>query len=387
MCRVTRFSEASEQESLLSLIIATAPDAIITADADGLILSFSPAAERIFGFSEDELRGKNLTVLMPEPYRSEHDGYMDKYLTTGEKHVIGIGREVRAQRKNGDVFVAELAVGELKFGRHHVFTGFIRDADDRARAETRARDLQIRLERVARIQLMGEMSAALAHEVNQPLAAISNFAEAARRALGSEAPDLDAISNHVAAIAEQSMRAGEIIRRMRKLVDRGKADIRPDDINDIIKEAVRVGRMSPAIGGPHVHLDLEKDLPPVLADRVQIQQVLLNLMSNALEAVSDAKHRLTIESHLEDDSDRIILRAGHNGEEVVVSIHDNGPGIPEDMLPTLFEPLVTTKTTGLGIGLAVCRTIILAHGGRIWAENTENGADFHFTLPVAPVGV
>ncbi|NNF89941.1 MAG: PAS domain S-box protein [Boseongicola sp.] len=373
----------AKDASLLALIIETAPDAIITADGDGRIMSFSPAAERIFGYSERDVLGENLSILMPEPYRSEHDGYLARYRETGEKRIIGVGREVRAKRKSGEVFVAELAVGELKFGQRNVFTGFIRDASDRAKAETRARDLQIRLERVARIQMLGEMSSALAHEINQPLAAISNFAEAAKRALGEDAPDLEAIARQVGAISEQSLRAGEIIRRMRKLVDRGKADIRPDNINDIILEAVRVGRMTAGTEGPHVHLDLGRELPKVMADRIQIQQVLLNLMRNALEAVSEDDHALTIESRLKKDGQRIVLRAGHSDSEVVVSIHDGGPGIPEHIMETLFEPLVTTKAAGLGVGLAICRTIVTAHGGRIWAENTADGAMFHFTLPVA----
>lgn len=372
----------ADETSLLALIIETAPDAIITADDQGRMLSFSPAAERIFGHREDEVLGKNLTILMPDPYRSEHDGYMERYLRTGEKHIIGTGREVRAMRKSGEIFVAELAVGELKFGKTHVFTGFIRDADDRAKAESHARDLQFRLERVARIQMLGEMSAALAHEINQPLAAIANFAEAAQKSLSEDAPDLQAIAEHVSAIADQSLRAGEIIRRMRKLVDRGRADIRPEDINDIIMEAVRVGRLTVSSIGPHVHLDLGQNLPKVMADRIQIQQVILNLMRNALEAVS-GEHELTIASRRDTPSSRITLRAGLREDEVRVCVHDSGPGIPQHLLDRLFEPLVTTKRTGLGIGLAVCRTIIEAHGGRIWAENTGDGASFHFTLPRA----
>ena len=373
-----------EDSSLLALIIETAPDAIITADTNGNILSFSPAAERIFGHTEAEVIGRNVTMLMPEPYRSEHDGYMDHYLKTGERRIIGIGREVRAQRKSGEIFLAELAVGELKFGKDHVFTGFIRDADDRAKAETRARELQHSLERVSRIQMLGEMSAALAHEINQPLAAITNFAEAAKHALGSDAPDLDAIAKQVTAISEQSMRAGEIIRRMRKLVERGTANIQREDINDIILEAIRVGRLSTTSERLHLEFDLGEELPDVMADRIQIQQVILNLMRNAIEALTDDEHRVKIASNLSNRVERIVLKAGHVNDQVVVSIHDSGPGIPDHIQERLFDPMVTTKTRGLGIGLAVCRTIIAAHGGRIWAENVDDGAVFHFTLPVAP---
>lgn len=367
--------------SLLKLIIQTAPDAIITADADGYILTFSPAAERIFGYSEAEVRGKNLTCLMPEPYRSHHDGYMEHYLQTGEKHIIGIGREVHAQRKSGEVFVAELAVGELRLDGTHIFTGFIRDVTDRVDAEERARYLHRSLERVSRIQMLGELSSALAHEINQPLAAISNFAKAAEHTLDSDRPDMDALQKHVAAMSEQSLRAGEIIRRMRKLVDRGSADLNPEDINEIIEDAVRVSRLT-GHTGPEIELELAAGLPKVLADRIQIQQVVLNLMNNAIEAVVDQDQApVHISSRLSNARERIKLRANSSDSEVVVTVSDTGPGISEDLIDRVFDPLVGDKANGLGVGLAICRSIIDAHGGRIWAENTGHGADFHFTLP------
>ena len=371
------------ETSLLELIIQTAPDAIITADAEGKILSFSPAAERMFGFTEDEVVGRNLACLMPEPYRSQHDGFIRRYLESGEKHVIGIGREVRARRKSGEIFVAELAVGELVLDDRHVFTGFVRDASDRAEAETRARELQRRLDRVTRMQMLGEMSSALAHEINQPLAAITNFARAAQRTLAGPAPDLALLSRQVEAIAEQSLRTGEIIRRMRRMIDRGKAEIRADNINDIIEEAVRVGRATSEHHGPKIELDLAADLPPVLADRIQIEQVLINLINNAFDALSDEDQPLRICSELAQADERILLRAGVNASEVMISVLDTGPGIPDEMMSTIFEPLVSNKRTGIGIGLAISRAIVEAHGGRIWAENGPEGAEFHFTLPIA----
>ena len=372
--------------SLLELIIQTAPDAIVTADVHGRILSFSPAAERIFGYGEAEVTGQNLTCLMPEPYRHHHDDYMARYLATGEKRIIGIGREVRAQRKSGDVFLAELAVGELKMGASHVFTGFIRDVTDRVEAENRARDLQRRLDRVSRIQMLGEMSSAMAHEINQPLTAISNFANAVRRSLDGEAPDLERISDQIKTIAELAVHAGEIVRRMRQMIDRGKAEIRPENVNEIIEEAVRVGRATSAFHGPEIELDLSTDLPPVMADRVQIQQVLINLMNNAYEAVAGEDQPLRIISDLTKPNDRIILKAGASASEVQVSVVDTGPGIDPEIIDSIFDPLVTNKSSGLGVGLAVCRSIIDAHGGHIWAVNGPTGAEFHFTLPTARHG-
>lgn len=367
--------------SLLHVIIQTAPDAIVTADPDGIILTFSPAAERMFGFAEHEVQGQNLNCLMPEPYRAEHDDYMHRYLSTGEKRIIGVGREVHAQRKNGETFVAELAVGELKLDSTHVFTGFIRDVTDRVEAETSARDLSRRLERVARIQMLGELSSAIAHEINQPLAALSNFARAAEHTLRAAEPDYEALKSQVSAIAEQSLRAGEIIRRMRKLVDRGIADIKPEDINTIIEEAVRISHIND-LAGPEIELDLAESLPLVLADRIQVQQVIVNLMTNAYDALAEkAAEPVHIASRLASPRERIQLRANSSDRQVLVTVTDTGPGIPDDMIGRVFDPLISNKNDGVGIGLAICRSIVDAHGGRIWAENTEDGAAFHFTLP------
>ncbi|QPH54122.1 two-component system sensor histidine kinase NtrB [Pontivivens ytuae] len=371
--------------SLLDLIIQTAPDAVVTVDDDGHILSFSPAAERIFGYDEDEVLGRNVNCLMPEPYRSEHDDYMRHYRETQEKRIIGIGREVRAQRKSGEIFAAELAVGELQFGRERIFTGFIRDISDRVEAERRARELQRTLDKVSRLQMLGEMSSAIAHEINQPLTAISNYARAAQRTVKAEEPDLAALTRQVEAIAEQALRAGEIVKRMRMMVERGRADIRPDDINDIIVEAVRAVRATEDRDGPQVALDLRQDLPPVLADRIQIQQVLVNLLTNAYEAMEEAREtpvQVSSAPHL--DPGRIELRAGANQSEIVVSVRDTGPGLTVEMMERMFDPLVTTKERGLGIGLAVCRSIVEAHDGRIWAANAPGGgAEIRFTLPTA----
>lgn len=372
--------------SLLDLVIQTAPDAIVTIDDKGTILSFSPAAERMFGYAEDELVGQNVSVLMAAPHRDRHDAYMARYMATGEKRIIGIGREVQAMRRSGERFAAELAVGELKKDGQHIFTGFVRDVSDRVEAERRAGRLQRMLDRVSRIQALGEMSTALAHEINQPLVAISSFARAAARILGKIPPDTKKARDQLGRIADEAQRAGEILRRMRKLVERGRGDLRPEDLNGIVREAIALSRIGPEQDGVEVALDLARDLPPVLADRVQIQQVVVNLLRNAAEAVAgEEPGELHVATELSQCAETISVSAKATGvDEVMVTIGDGGPGIPDDILGTLFDPFVTTKQSGLGIGLAVCRTIIHAHGGRIWAEaNAAGGADFHFTLPVA----
>lgn len=379
---------------LFDLVVRTAPDGIVTAGADGLIRSFSPAAERMFGYAEAEVVGRNLSILMTSPHAERHDRYMARYLETGEARIIGIGREVTARRKNGETFAVDLAVGELRTADVHIFTGFIRDASARKAAQSRARTLRRELDRLARVQVVGEMATALAHELNQPLSAVANFARAAAIALdrGAEAKKAKAYLDR---IAEQSNRAGEIMRRMRQLVDRGAAELRPDDINEIVREAVRASETAPDDVILAVRLHLKDGLPKVLVDRIQIQQVIVNLLRNAQEAMEEnealSPEIATAPAPAEDGIARVEGMVGIEMRAVplddggvLVTVADTGPGVPDDMLETIFDPLVTTKPDGAGVGLAICRSIIHAHGGRIWAENNAHGGtDVNFTLQAA----
>lgn len=374
------------ETSLLDLIIQTAPDAIITADSNGIILSFSPAAEQMFGYKADEVVGQNLSCLMLEQDRAHHDGYLQHYMRTGEKHVIGIGRQVRARRKSGEAFVAELAVGELRKGDDRIFTGFIRDVTERVDAIRKARRLQRALDQVSRIQMLGEMSTAVAHEINQPLTAISNFARAAGHRLRANPPDVQAAVGHLDELAEQALRAGEIVKRMKRMVDRGQANPGPENINAIVAEAVRIAKTVHSHDNLQVDMKLAADLPPVRADRIQIQQVVVNLLGNAVEAIEgEPPAEISISTRMAGRIGEIEIHAERqNHETIMVTVTDNGPGLPEELLKTAFDPFVSGHMQGVGVGLAVCRSIIQSHGGRIWAENNPGGgASVRFTLPVA----
>lgn len=377
-------SNGDQTHPYLDLIVQTAPDPIITIDSRGHILSFSPAAERVFGYSEEEIVGQNVSLLMPEDEARRHDGYIERYLETGDRKVIGIGRAILARRKNGEIFSAELAVGEMNSPGGVVFAGFIRDMSDRVAAQQRIRKLQAELEHSSRLKTVGEISSGLAHEINQPLTAIANYVHAARRILDSPAAGDGELPALLAEVENEALRAGEIIKRMYRLINQGKVNLRPENINDIITEALRLSEAGLSPNILEVTCDFGDDLPPVMADRIQIQQVIINLVRNAAEAMYDGpSHTIQIETRMDSPPMAVRVQASRDlNEQVRVTISDDGPGIPDHLADNLFEPFRTSRIDGLGVGLAVCRTIIEGHGGRIWVENRPGGgADFHFTIP------
>jgi len=377
--------EAGQKVSaaVLATVIDTAPDAIIMIDAQGTIESFSAAAEKMLGYRADEVIGQNVKMLMPNPYRDEHDGYMEHYLQTGEKRVIGIGRQVIALRQDGTEFPMELAVGEVNQGGKRLFTGFIRDISSRVEMEERTNVLQRDLNHAARLTAMGEMASALAHEINQPLAAISNYAQVVTKLLSKE-PDPDKrLIDFNTKIAEQAQRAGDIIRHLRQFVRRGEAERRSHDVNEVVREAAQMALVGAASRGISVKFNLQKNLVNVDLDRIQIQQVVVNLVRNAMDSFQDA---VSDESGLRSEhllQQITICSEASETKEIHVSILDSGPGIAESILGQLFEPFATTKEAGMGIGLSVSKSIMEAHGGRLWAENNpDGGAVFHFSLPI-----
>ena len=503
-----------ENRAILQSTIDSCIDGIVTIDPDGTIQSFNPAAERIFGYSASEVVGHNVRTLMPLPYREAHDGYIRRYLETGEPRIIGKGREVIGRRKDGTKFPMDLGVGEVRLGDRHLFTGFIRDVSQREAAEAgraeaerirhlaeqrltdaietipmgialcdaegqvllvnermrelrywqseifvpgasyeelvrdsaakgiyeqnpkraaarldwrlkqirgrqsvqterqradgswvlslehytgngelialdidvtdikaaqaalrdrdeRLRELQMEFTHVSRLTAMGEMAATLAHELNQPLTAIMNYVQAGRRLLNARDIDMVRTTELMSKAADQAQRAGDIIRRLRGFVARGESERRPEDINDVVRDACALALVGARSDGIDVTMDLDESLPAVFIDRVQIQQVLVNLLRNSVDAL------------IEQDRREIRVRTRKNESGAVeVAIADNGPGLATEIAARLFEPFNTSKPDGMGIGLTVCRSIIEEHGGRIWSAPGERGADFRFTVPL-----
>lgn len=364
------------REAHLRSILETMPDAMIVIDETGGGQSFSKAAERLFGYAPEEVIGQNIRLLMPEPYRSSHDGYLERYRGTGERRIIGIGRVVVGERKDGSTFPMELAVGEMRSGSSRFFTGFVRDLTERQQTEQRLHELQSELVHISRLTALGEMSSALAHELNQPLSAIANYLNGIQRLLAGQPDSVSPkVKEALAKAVEQALRSGDIIRRLREFVARGETAQRPESVSKLVEEASALALVGARQLGVRVVFDLDKRADVVLVDKVQIQQVLLNLIRNAVEAMADGERReLTIASSIAD------------GEMTRISIIDTGPGLAPEVTERLFQPFTTTKAHGMGVGLSICRTIVESHGGQIWAEpNRGGGTAFHLTVPAASV--
>lgn len=362
------------REAHLTSIYDTAPDALIVIDERGVIQSYSAAAERMFGWSAYEVLGRNVSVLMPEPYRTTHDAYIKRYLDTGERRIIGIGRIVVGARKDGSTFPIELAVGEVRSEHDVVFTGFVRDLTERQATETRLQELQSELVHMSRMSAMGEMASALAHELNQPLTAIANYLGGARRLLDragvNEARATDALEK----ATDQALRAGDIIHRLRDFLARREAVRKIESLNKLVQEACALALVGAKEHGVRVRYDLADKADAVAVDRVQVQQVVVNLVRNAIDAMVDHPRRELVVS----------TAATERDDMVTVSVADSGPGVDQTASARLFQPFVTTKAAGMGVGLSISRTIVETHGGRIWTEpNPGGGAVFRFTLPRA----
>jgi two-component system sensor kinase FixL len=364
---------ARENEARLRGVLESAVEGIVTIDERGIVESVNSSVGKTFGYATQELIGRNVRMLMPSPYATSHDQYLRNYLSTGERKIIGIGREVVGRRKDGSTFPIDLSVSEVYVGGRRIFTGIIRDITTRRAAEDRAQERQVELAHLGRVRTMSQMASGLAHELNQPLGAIANYARASRSMVESARGEPVKIAAALAEIQSEALRAGAIINRLRGFVKKNQPSSRRADVNELISDAIRLMSFELRNVGVEPELNFAKDLPPVFVDHIQIGQVLINLIRNALDAMQSAPISAR---HL-----TMMTSRGNDGL-VEIAVCDKGCGVPPESLPHIFEAFFTTKPSGLGLGLGLCRTIVEDYGGRLIAEtNSTGGMTFRFTLP------
>jgi len=363
-----------EREARLNSIFNAAAEGIVTIDRHGIVVTANAAVNAILGYTEEELVGRNVNMLMPFGHAVQHDQYLKNHIETGVSKIIGIGREVEGLHKNGSTVPLDLSVAEFMIDSEIFFTGILRDIRQRKRQERENRQHLEELAHVTRLGLMGEMASGIAHEVNQPLTAIVAYTEVSLSLLTMPTPDTVKLAGILAKTHQQALRAGQIIHRMRDFVRTKTTTRKAVSINQLIKDCIGMCGTEVKLQNITLDLELAEDLPLVYINEVQIEQVLLNLLRNAIEAMQDMPQdhpsRLVIRTQLDD----------HQGVEIRVK--DNGPGISNADRPKIMTPFYTTKKNGMGMGLSISRSLVEAHQGALrFNSQPGKGCTFYVTLP------
>jgi two-component system sensor kinase FixL len=357
----------------LHALLDAAVDAIVVIDDRGTITTFNKAAERMFGYVATDVVGRDVSILMGEPDRTQHAAHLARYKATGEAHIIGVGREVQGRRANGEMFPVALSVGEAADADGRRFVGILRDLSTQRAADQRTRALEVRLAHVDRFNLMGEMAAGIAHEINQPLSAIATYAQAGKRIMDHEQPNTATLREICTKIDAQAQRAGQVIENLRKFIRKQEISTRSLDVNRVVRDVLNLIEADAHAEGIPVHVETTEGLPTVRADAVQLQQVLLNLTRNAVDAMRGGLGK-----------ERGILIATEHGERggVRITVTDHGHGVSRELGENIFHPFVTTKREGLGVGLAISRTIVQSFDGSLtYTANPVGGTVFSIELP------
>lgn len=382
---ITRTQTVDTNAQFLALLDA-AVDAIIVIDHQGLIEVFNNAAQKMFGYQAAQVLGKNVSMLMPNPYKAEHDQYIQNYIHSKHANIIGIGREVKATKANGDIFPIELSVGEVELANPPQFVGIIRDISDRIQTQADLAESRERLAQMTRLNTMGEMTAGIAHEVNQPLTAITSYAQACRNFLAqlqtsSQDESLQKVKTTLDKISAQTHRASEVILRLRNFVKKGQVTRAEVNLNTLIRNTIELAQVDTKLLEHGIQLSLIDEPQPILeVDHVQIQQVLFNLIHNAMDAMDTSQSRSrSAKTHPIQISAKWLDK-----HTIQVSVADNGHGVDSAQVDLLFLPFFTTKSSGMGVGLSICQTIIEAHGGKLeYSNGRPKGSIFTFTLPAS----
>lgn len=365
-------------EGPLDALLEAAVDAIIISDEKGFVLRFNSAAQRMFGLAEEDVLGQNLRVLMPEPFRSHHDQYMAAHRQGGPANIIGFGREIAGLRSDGQVFPMHLSVGLIEGAEKARYVGIIRDLSEEKATQDMVRELTAQLAHADRLVMLGELTAGIAHEINQPLTAIAAYADAGGRLLKRSedevAPGLAEICQR---IAEQARRAGDVVTRLRKLSYKGELTRGQHNLQALLAHVLLLFEHELKHSEVRLITECEPGLPDLYVDEIQVQQVLVNLIKNSMDALKSAGTG--------NPEIRVCISQVENQLDLVV--RDNGPGVSPEVERRLFEPFFTTKPSGVGLGLSICRNIAIAHGGDLsYCRADGGGAEFRLSLPLELIG-
>ncbi len=363
-----------EREAKHNSILNASIEGIIVIDPVGRIVSANAAVEKIFGYSTVELIGCSISLLMPVAMWKKKDAYLEKYLNVFIPKVIGQIREVEGLRKDGSLVPLDMTIAEFPLDGMQYYSGIVRDVSARKSQELQEKEHLEKLAHVTRLGLMGEMASGIAHEVNQPLSAVVNYTQVCLHFLQTESPDLANIADIMRKANQQALRAGQIIHSMREFVKPRKIHRSTVDINDLIYDAIGLFEADFKQNLIAMRFELTKGLPDVFIDRVQIEQVIVNLIRNSIDALKDlpqfTQRQLSIETSL------------NHLNYIVVRVKDNGPGLTDIQQEKILTPFFTTKSSGMGMGLSISRSLVEAHHGTLHFNSKEDkGTTFYFTLP------
>lgn len=365
--------DAWPQVNALAVLDGVA-DAIVTISTGGEIRYANPATSVLFGYSQAELLGAPVESLMPEPHRSAHGGYVQRYLETGDAQIIGQPRELSARHKDGSEFPIQLTITELQTEDGIHFAGVIRDLTAQKALQVSLHAQREQLARVGRFSTMGEMTASIAHEMNQPLTAIAMYAQACQRLLAQPEVDAEKLSNALTKLADQALRAGAVNERVQQFVRNDDGPLELKNINELLRDIEPLASGDARLHGVELDFELTADLPDVCCSALQVQQVALNLIRNALDEMTEVEGQ---------SGRKVVVHTDPRVGAVRVSIVDSGPGISAEVEAGLFSPFHTTKKEGMGLGLSTCRTLIADQGGTLdfYNNDSSKGATFYFDLP------
>jgi len=376
--------EAEMVAEMLHAVEQHMPDALVTSDNQGVIERFNPAAERMFGWTREQVVGRNVSVLMPEPHASRHDEYIHKYLKTRKAKVMGVFRELEGKRRDGSLVPIEIEASDLRIGRWGGFVAVIRDISERRRIEAEKQHLQLRMQHLQRQESLGVLAGGVAHDFKNILAVIQGNAEM----IGTDKTLSSEVEQHLAGISSSCERAVQLCTQMLTYAGAGSRQMQAVNFSAVVEDAMpAIKALIPA----HITLHPEvqaADFPEVVADALLVEQALLNLINNAIEAIGDRDGHIRLaggkQSVGEDEiEDMLLLDKGDAGDFVWLEVADDGEGMTDDVRQHVFEPFFTTRFTGRGLGMSAVLGVMRSHKGAIRIDSTAaKGCRVRLLFPV-----